>query len=116
MTEGATVSFLADSKDDLISWDLRLTEPGAGHPGPRHAHLGWALDITGPDRLRIELHPRGAQRGRLVRTASDASGMAGVDRGGRLYAELPALAHLSHWRPWEGRRARPIPGLSAGSS
>ena len=56
MTEGASVSFLVDSKDDLISWDLRLTELGAEHSGPRDAHLGWALDIAGPDGLRIELH------------------------------------------------------------
>ncbi len=37
----------SDSKDDLMLWDLRLTELGVEHSGPRDAHLGWALDIAG---------------------------------------------------------------------
>jgi catechol 2,3-dioxygenase-like lactoylglutathione lyase family enzyme len=55
---GEAVSFLVDSRDDLISWHQRLTELGVEHSGPRDAHLGWALDIAGPDGLRIELHTR----------------------------------------------------------
>jgi catechol 2,3-dioxygenase-like lactoylglutathione lyase family enzyme len=55
---GAAVSFLVDSRDDLIAWHQRLTELGIEHTGPREAHLGWALDITGPDGLRIQMHTR----------------------------------------------------------
>jgi catechol 2,3-dioxygenase-like lactoylglutathione lyase family enzyme len=57
-TGGAAVSFLVNSKDDLIAWQLRLTELGVEHSGPRNAHLGWALDIAGPDGLRVQLHTR----------------------------------------------------------
>jgi catechol-2,3-dioxygenase len=57
-TGGAAVTFLVDSRDDLIAWQLRLTELAIEHSGPRDAHLGWALDMTGPDGLRIQLHTR----------------------------------------------------------
>jgi catechol 2,3-dioxygenase-like lactoylglutathione lyase family enzyme len=53
---GAAVSFLVDSRDDLMAWQRRLTDLGVEHSGPRDAHLGWAVDIAGPDGLRIELH------------------------------------------------------------
>jgi catechol 2,3-dioxygenase-like lactoylglutathione lyase family enzyme len=53
---GEAVSFLVDSRDELIAWKQRLTELGVEYSGPRDAHLGWALDIAGPDGLRIELH------------------------------------------------------------
>ena len=55
---GAAVSFLVDTRDDLIAWQLRLAELGSEHSGPHDAHLGWALDMTGPDGLRIQLHTR----------------------------------------------------------
>jgi catechol 2,3-dioxygenase-like lactoylglutathione lyase family enzyme len=55
---GAAVSFLVNSRDDLIAWQLRLAELGVEHSGPRDAHLGWALGVTGPDGLHIQLHTR----------------------------------------------------------
>jgi catechol 2,3-dioxygenase-like lactoylglutathione lyase family enzyme len=57
-TGGAAVTFLVDTKDDLIAWQLRLAELGVEHCVPHNAHLGWALDMTGPDGLRIQLHTR----------------------------------------------------------
>jgi len=42
----------------LMGWDSRLTDLGVEHGQPREAHLGWALDVIGPDGLRIQLHTR----------------------------------------------------------
>jgi len=52
----AALCFQVGSEDDLARWDQRLTELGAEHSGPRRAHLGWALDVTDPSGLRIQLH------------------------------------------------------------
>ncbi|HYB86676.1 MAG TPA: VOC family protein [Streptosporangiaceae bacterium] len=54
----AVLGFRVGSRDDLTAWDKRLTELGAAHSGPRRAHLGWALDVTDPSGLRIQLHTR----------------------------------------------------------
>jgi glyoxylase I family protein len=42
----------------LARWQHRLTELGVEHTPPRPAHLGVALDVTGPDGLGIQLHTR----------------------------------------------------------
>jgi len=52
----AVLSFRVASRADLVAWDKRLAELGAEHSGPRQAHLGWALDVIDPSRLRIQLH------------------------------------------------------------
>jgi len=52
----AALCFRVGSEGDLARWDRRLTELGAEHSGPRRAHLGWALDVTDPSGLRIQLH------------------------------------------------------------
>ena len=52
----AALGFRVGSLGDLVRWDQRLTELGAGHSGPRPAHLGWALDVVDPSGLRIQLH------------------------------------------------------------
>jgi len=54
----AVLGFRVTSQDHLLRWDERLTELGIGHSRPRQAHLGWALDITDPSGLRIQLHTR----------------------------------------------------------
>ena len=33
-----------------------MGEPGAQYSSPRQAHLGWALDVTDPSGLRLQLH------------------------------------------------------------
>ncbi len=52
----AVLSFRVASRADLVLWDRRLAELGAEHSSPRQAHLGWALDVTDPSGLRIQLH------------------------------------------------------------
>jgi catechol 2,3-dioxygenase-like lactoylglutathione lyase family enzyme len=54
----AVLGFRVTSQDHLVRWDERLTELGIGHSRPRQAHLGWALEITDPSGLRIQLHTR----------------------------------------------------------
>jgi hypothetical protein len=39
-------------------WEARLTDLAVQHPQPYQAHLGWAIDINGPDDLGIQLHTR----------------------------------------------------------
>ena len=43
---------------ELARWQDRLVELGVEHTSPRPAHLGVALDVTGPDGLGIQLHTR----------------------------------------------------------
>ena len=52
----AALSFRVASRADLVLWEGRLAELGAEHSSPRQAHLGWALDVTDPSGLRIQLH------------------------------------------------------------
>jgi catechol 2,3-dioxygenase-like lactoylglutathione lyase family enzyme len=52
----AVLSFRVASQEDLAAWAARLTELGVSHSGPRQAHLGWALNVTDPSGLRIQLH------------------------------------------------------------
>jgi glyoxylase I family protein len=52
------LSFRVPSRSDLDAWDERLTALGVEHSAPRPAHLGWAVDIEGPDSLLIQLHTR----------------------------------------------------------
>lgn len=52
----AVLSFRVASHADLLQWDEQLTELGIEHSSPRQAHLGWALDVTDPAGLRIQLH------------------------------------------------------------
>jgi catechol 2,3-dioxygenase-like lactoylglutathione lyase family enzyme len=47
----------------LLQWAEYLTELGVDHSGPHEAHLGWALTVSGPDGLRIQLHTREALSG-----------------------------------------------------
>ena len=54
----AVLSFRVAGHADLVLWEQRLTELGAEHSSPREAHLGWALDVTDPSGLRIQLHTR----------------------------------------------------------
>jgi glyoxylase I family protein len=42
----------------LEQWAARLTGLAVQHSEPYQAHLGWAMDMTGPDHLGIQLHTR----------------------------------------------------------
>ncbi len=42
--------------DELLSWVERLTTFDVEHSGVHQAHLGWAVTVTGPDRVQIQLH------------------------------------------------------------
>jgi glyoxylase I family protein len=53
---GPALSFRVPSREDLDAWDQRLTGLGVEHSAPRQVHLGWAVDIAGPDGLLIQLH------------------------------------------------------------
>jgi len=50
------VSFRVPSRTDLDAWDKWLTALGVEHSAPRQVHLGWAVDIAGPDGLLVQLH------------------------------------------------------------
>ena len=53
---GPALSFGVPSRRDLDAWDDWLTALGVEHSAPRQVHLGWAVDIEGPDGLLIQLH------------------------------------------------------------
>jgi glyoxylase I family protein len=53
---GLAVSFSVRGRGDLDAWDEWLTTLGVDHTPPRQVHLGWAVDINGPDGLLIQLH------------------------------------------------------------
>jgi glyoxylase I family protein len=53
---GPVLSFSVPNREDLDAWADRLTALGVEHSAPRQAHLGWAVDIAGPDGVRIQLH------------------------------------------------------------
>jgi glyoxylase I family protein len=53
---GPALSFSVRGRADLDAWDEWLTTLGVGHSRPRQVHLGWAVDIDGPDGLLIQLH------------------------------------------------------------
>ncbi len=53
---GPALSFRLPSGRDLDAWDIWLTALGVDHSAPRQVHLGWAVDIDGPDGLLIQLH------------------------------------------------------------
>jgi catechol 2,3-dioxygenase-like lactoylglutathione lyase family enzyme len=52
------LSFSVGSRSDLEAWDEWLTTLGVDHSAACQVHLGWALDIAGPDGLLIQLHTR----------------------------------------------------------
>jgi len=57
---GMTVlSLSVTDRPALAEWERRLAELGLEHSQPYQAHLGWALHVTGPDGLGIQLHTHG---------------------------------------------------------
>jgi catechol 2,3-dioxygenase-like lactoylglutathione lyase family enzyme len=42
--------------DELLRWVERFTMFDVEHSGVHQAHLGWAVTVTGPDLVRIQLH------------------------------------------------------------
>ncbi len=42
--------------DELLRWVEHLTTLDVEHDGVHQAHLGWAVTVTGPDLVRIQLH------------------------------------------------------------
>jgi catechol 2,3-dioxygenase-like lactoylglutathione lyase family enzyme len=42
--------------DELLRWVERLTTFDVEHSGVHQAHLGWAVTVTGPDLVQIQLH------------------------------------------------------------
>jgi hypothetical protein len=42
--------------DELLRWVEHLTTLNVEHSGVHQAHLGWAVTVTGPDQVRIQLH------------------------------------------------------------
>ncbi len=45
-------------REELHLWASRLDEMGVEHSEIRSSHLGWALDLTDPDGIRVSLHTR----------------------------------------------------------
>jgi catechol 2,3-dioxygenase-like lactoylglutathione lyase family enzyme len=45
-----------DRHTELLSWVERFTTLDVEHSAVHQAHLGWAVTVTGPDRVRIQLH------------------------------------------------------------
>ncbi|MHA7653192.1 VOC family protein [Mycobacterium sp. ML4] len=43
------------SYTELLHWVEHLTTVGADHSAVHPAHLGWAVTVTGPDLIRIQL-------------------------------------------------------------
>jgi catechol 2,3-dioxygenase-like lactoylglutathione lyase family enzyme len=52
------VSLAVASVSELARWENHFTTIGVQHSASREAHLGWALDVTDPDGIRIQLHTR----------------------------------------------------------
>ena len=42
--------------DELLRWAGHLTTLDVEHNGVHQAHLGWAVTVTGPDLVHIQLH------------------------------------------------------------
>ena len=42
--------------DELLHWVEHLTRLNVEHSGVHQAHLGWAVTVSGPDLVRIQLH------------------------------------------------------------
>jgi hypothetical protein len=42
--------------DELVRWVQHFTMFDVEHSGVHEAHLGWAVTVTGPDLVRIQLH------------------------------------------------------------
>ncbi len=42
--------------DELLRWVERLTTFNVEHSDVHEAHLGWAVTVTGPDLIQIQLH------------------------------------------------------------
>ena len=57
-TGTAVVGLSVAAPAELARWQDRLAELGVEHTAARPAHLGLALDVTGPDGLGIQLHTR----------------------------------------------------------
>jgi catechol-2,3-dioxygenase len=49
-------SLRVGDRSELDEWAAHLTRLGVTHGGPRQAHLGWALTLTTPEGVRIQLH------------------------------------------------------------
>ena len=45
-----------DSHTELLSWVEHFTTLDVEHSAVHQAHLGWAVTVTGPDQVRIQLH------------------------------------------------------------
>ena len=45
-----------DSHTELLSWVEHFTTLDVEHSAVHQAHLGWAVTVTGPDLVRIQLH------------------------------------------------------------
>jgi catechol 2,3-dioxygenase-like lactoylglutathione lyase family enzyme len=52
------VSLTVASESELARWENHFTTIGVQHSKSRDAHLGWALDVTDPDGILIQLHTR----------------------------------------------------------
>jgi hypothetical protein len=52
----AVLGLAVADRPALEQWEARLTDLGVQHSEPYQAHLGWAIDMTGPDGLCIQLH------------------------------------------------------------
>lgn len=49
-------SLRVGDKATLEEWDAYLAGLGVTHTAVHQAHLGWALTLTGPEGVRIQLH------------------------------------------------------------
>src|SRR5258708_15298617 len=54
--ESAVFALSVRDLEGLTEWTRYLAALGVAHSPPRLAHLGWALDVTGPDGVRFQLH------------------------------------------------------------
>lgn len=54
----AAFALAVADRDELFKWADHLSTIDVPYSAPRPAHLGWALDVIGPDGFRIQLHTR----------------------------------------------------------
>ena len=59
LVDFSPVSLAVTSASELARWEDHFSAIGAEHSAAREAYLGWALDVTDPDGMRIQLHTVG---------------------------------------------------------
>jgi hypothetical protein len=58
-------SLTVTDHDELLRWVGHLTALDVEHSGVHPAHLGWAVTVTGPDLVHIQLHTNAGPSGEV---------------------------------------------------